>query len=186
MSKTDLKKHLQQLTKEEVINIVLEYYSESKEARNYFDYMLAPNVGKKLEECKKVILNEYYPKRGWGRTRISVCKKAISDFSKLKPGDEMLAEAMVCLIETACQYTWDYGDMEESFYTAVENNFVRTMKFLAEHGLVEKFQPRITQILKYASVCGYGFCDSMPDIAREYGANAKVDRKQVEKEYRRR
>lgn len=186
MSKTDFKRYLQQLSKEEVMNIVLEYYSKSKDARDYFDYMLAPDVIKKLEECKQVILNEYYPKRGWGNARISVCKKAISDFTKLKPGDEMLAEAMVCLIETACQYTWDYGDMEESFYTAVENNFVRTMKFLADHGLVEKFQPRITQILKYASVCGYGFCDSMPDIAAEFGADIFVDEKQVEEEYRNR
>ena len=115
MSKTDFKKYLQQLPKEEVINIVLEYYSKSKEAKNYFDYMLAPDVTKKLEECKKVILNEYYPKRGWGNARISVGKKAISDFTKLKPGDEMLAEAMVCLIETACQYTWDYGDRRRVF-----------------------------------------------------------------------
>lgn len=70
MSKVDLKNHLQQLSKEQIMNLVLEYYSSSKEARKYFDYLLAPDIGNKFKESKAVIYNEYYPKRGYARERI--------------------------------------------------------------------------------------------------------------------
>lgn len=183
MSKNELKKYLNQFSKEQVIDILLEQYSKNKELKKHFDFIICPNVTQTLEEYKKIILNEYYPTRGIEKTRISVCKKAISDFQKLNPGVEVVAELMVFFIETACSYTWEYGDMIESFYTSMEKNFDRTMQYLSKYGLIEEFQPNITQILKYASVCGYGFCDTMPEIAAEYGADIALDKKAIEEEY---
>ena len=82
MSKAQLKKNLMALTKEQVIDVVLELYDARKEAKEYLDFYLNPNDDAKLEEYKKIIYNEFFPKRGEPKCRFSVCRKAISDFKK--------------------------------------------------------------------------------------------------------
>jgi hypothetical protein len=59
-----------------------------------------------------------------------VAKKAIADFRALHPSPELLADVMVTLPEMACQFTHEYGDMIESFYTSAANNFEAALKFL--------------------------------------------------------
>ena len=80
MSKAQLKKHLLKLTKEQVVDVVLELYDARKEAKEYLEFYMNPNDDGKLEEYKKIIYNEFYPSRGEPKCRFSVCRKAISDF----------------------------------------------------------------------------------------------------------
>lgn len=65
---------------------------------------------------KNIIQEEFYPskRRSEPKTRFSVCRKAISDFKKLHPSDDMLADLMV-------------------FFD-----------FLATHGLWGKIRPSVT------------------------------------------
>ena len=100
MTKAQLKKHLQKLPKEQVIEVILELYDARKEAKEYLDFYTNPNEDAKLEEYKQIIFNEFYPKRGEPKCRFSVCKKAISDFTKLKPSPSCIADLMLFYIET--------------------------------------------------------------------------------------
>ncbi|MCQ2304648.1 MAG: DUF6155 family protein [Bacteroidales bacterium] len=170
MSKAALKKQLNQLTKEQVIEVVLELYEARKEAKEYLEFYLNPNENEKLEEYKKIICEEFYPTRVTKdpQTRFSVCRKAISDFKKLKPNPLLLGELMVYYIELGCQFTYDYGDMWEQYYDAICRNFDKTMDFLSKNKLIEEFKPRIKQCLRWASVCGWGFPDEMNDIYYNY------------------
>ncbi len=43
MSKLPLKKYLQSLTKEQLVEVILEAYSNSKAIQEYFDFYLQPN-----------------------------------------------------------------------------------------------------------------------------------------------
>ena len=168
MSKTTLKKYLSGLEKEEIIQVILDLYDARKEAKEYLEYFVSPDEEKKLEECKNIIINEFHPKRGIGKCRFSVCRKAISNYKKLHPSPENLGDLMICLVEQACLFTYEYGDMSEQFYISVENNFTAAMRHLSKNGIVSLFDKRIKVILAHAGVCGYGFCDSMPDIYKEY------------------
>jgi len=42
MSKFSLKKHLQSLTKEQIVEVVLDAYNNSKAVQEYFDFYLQP------------------------------------------------------------------------------------------------------------------------------------------------
>ena len=53
MSKAQLKKHLSALTKEQIIEVILELYDARKEAKEYLEFYLNPNDDQKLEEYKK-------------------------------------------------------------------------------------------------------------------------------------
>jgi hypothetical protein len=82
MSKTQLKKHLLSLTKDQVIEQVLELYGNCKPAKEYLEYYLNPDEKRQFEKYKAIIVNEFYPNRNTFNPplRFSVAKKAIADF----------------------------------------------------------------------------------------------------------
>lgn len=168
MSKAEVKKYLNTLDKKEIIEVVMDLYDARKESKEYLDYFVHPDEKAKLKEYKAIILNEFFPKRGDGKCRFSVCKKAISDFKKLHPSPEYQADLMLYLVEQACIAADSWGDMWESFYDSTENNFEAVMKFMAKNDLICKFKPRIKALLKNTESSGYGFCDAMPDIYYSY------------------
>ena len=170
MSKATLKKLLQSMPKEEIIGMVLEMYDARKEAKEYLEFYANPDEDGKLEEYKKIITEEFYPSKGRQepKTRFAVCRKAVSDYKKLKPSPDKLADLMLCYVENACKFTYDYGDMWEQYYTSVENNFEKTMAFLAENNLLEHFKPRLKMCVRWSSPCGWGFADTIADIYYDY------------------
>ena len=139
------------MDKSEIIKMVLELYSARKEAKEYLDFYAEPNEGQKLEEYKHIIREEFYPSRNREpKTRFSVCRKALSDFKKLKPSEDSVAELMVFYMENACQFIYDLWD---------------------------KYDSRIKQCLRWASPCGWGFPDALNDMYEEMKAQNEELRK---------
>ena len=93
--------------------------------------------------------------------------RLICVFKKLKPSAYALAELMLSYMEYAIEFTFDFGDMSEQYYESVEGNFAKTVEFIAKNGLWEKYDKRLQQCVKWASVCGYGFADGIDDIYEE-------------------
>jgi hypothetical protein len=170
MSKLALKKYLQTLTKEQLIENVLEMYDTLKPVKEYLDFFLNPNEKEMLEKQRLVIVNEFYPKGKYTepKTRFSVAKKAIADFRALKPSPHLLADLMLTLPEMACKFTFEYGDMSEQYYNSAYNNFKSAVEFLHKNNLLNEFKLRCMDCLKWASVCGYGFEDDLSDVYYQY------------------
>lgn len=170
MSKTALKKELQNLTKEQLIEQVLDLYSNNKAVKTFYDFYLNPTNEKELlEKCKKVIRKEFdveNPQRA--NLKFSVAKKAISELKALKVAPEILADAMLYLAECACEFTAEWGDMDEPYYIAAWNNYKAALKFIAQHNLLDNFKLRAEQCEQWASNCGYGFADDIDDVYYEY------------------
>ncbi len=176
MSKTTLKKHLQSLTKEQIIEQVLCLYDACKPAKDYLEYILSPDEKEQFEKYKAIIVNEFYPKGKFSepKTRFSVAKKAIADFRSLNPSPELLGDLMVTLPEMACQFTNDYGDMWEQYYTSAATNFELALKFLQKNNLQGQFKLRCQDCVKYAEPCGYGFADEISDLFDQYYDSASI------------
>ena len=111
----------------------------------------------KLEEYKQIIYNEFFPKRGEPKFRFSICRKAISDFKKLKPHPSCIAELMVFYVELGVNFSAEYGDMWEDYYITIENNFGKALEFLYKNGLLTDYLPRIKKMLEASEKCGWGF-----------------------------
>lgn len=170
MSKTELKKHLLSLSKEQVIEQVLGLYDTCKPAKEYFEYFLNPDEQGKFEKYKDIIVNEFFTNTliGIGKLRFSVAKKAIADFRSLSPSPELLGDLMVTLPEMACKFTNEYGDMSEQYYTSAATNFELALKFLQKHGLLEQFKLRCHDCVKHSEPCGYGFADEISELFYQY------------------
>lgn len=168
MSKAKLKKKLEILPKENVINLVMSLYDASKEAKMYLEFYLTPDSHAEVERYKKVIRNEFFPARGFSeKPSFVTCRKAISDFKKLKPAPECVADLMLYYIEQGCEYTMAFGDMWEQYYVTLEHNFAKAMEFISLHGLLDCYRERIEKMLN-ATDCGWGFSDMLWDIYCQY------------------
>ena len=163
MSKAALKKELQKFIKEHLIEHILDLYDKNKSVKEFYDFHLHPVNEKDLaKKYKKIIRKEFdvgSPQRAG--LKFSVAKRAISDFKDLQPSPDTLADVMLFLPECACEFTFNYGDMTEQFYNAAYNNFAAALKFIAKYGLLESFELRAKQCVKWASPCGYGFADEI-------------------------
>lgn len=170
MSKPALKKELQRLTKEQLIEQILDLYDKNKAVKEFYGFYLNPRNEKELaEKYKKMIRKEFNLVRPeHAGLKYSVAKRAISDFRNLQPYPEMLADVMLTLPECACEFTYTYGDMEEPFYNGAYNNFVATLKYMSKYGILDNFKLRAQQCVKWASGCGYGFADDIADVFYEY------------------
>jgi hypothetical protein len=170
MSKSALKKELQKLTKEQLVEQILDLYDKNKAVKEFYDFYLNPTNEKELvEKYKKIIRKEFNVERfECSVGRFSVAKRAISDFRNLQPSPEALADVMLYLPERACEQTYRYGDFSAQFYNSAYNNFEAALNFIAKNGLLDQFKLRAKQCVKWASPCGYGFADEIESVFDEY------------------
>ncbi|WP_374460331.1 DUF6155 family protein [Chryseobacterium taeanense] len=170
MSKAALKKELQKLKKEQIIEHILDLYEKNKAVKEFYQFYLNPTNEKELaEKYKRLIRKEFNVENPMRSTeKFSVAKRAISDFKNLQPSPEYLADVMLYLPESACELTALYGDFSEQFYNGAFNNFKTALEFLKKNNLLQSFKPRTKQCVKWSEHCGYGFADDMEYIFNEY------------------
>lgn len=90
MSKVQLKKELQGMSREQLIDIILNVYAARKDAKEYFEFFLNPDCDALLTKyCEAVNKEIGRTKRGrMSKLRISVVKRMIKDFESFDPGPE--------------------------------------------------------------------------------------------------
>ena len=95
-------------------------------------------------------------------------KKAISDFKKLGVSDDNLADLMLFYVETGVEFTNDFGDINESFYSSLEKTYEQALNLMRKNGLLEKFADRAEKIMSDTSDIGWGFHDYITQVYFEF------------------
>lgn len=96
MSKAQLRKELDLLSKEQLIDLTLDAYTARREVKEYFDFFLHPDARKLQDKYMKAIEREISrTKYQRMKCRVSVLKKALKDFASFDPGAEWVTETMV-------------------------------------------------------------------------------------------
>ena len=99
MSKNALRKELLTFTGEQLVEVILNAYSASKETREYFEFFLNPDADALLEKKTEIIAKEIArSKRGYSRARISNIRAVIKKFESFGVGAEMLGKLMIYTI----------------------------------------------------------------------------------------
>ena len=149
MSKRDIKIYLQELTKEQLEEQVLDLYTRFKPVKTYYNFVFKPNEEKLLNEAKFKIGKEYFPVNGRKpKARRSVAQKIIKHFIQLGVEPFIIADVMLFNIEVALQYNEDKQLKQEAFYKSILRSFEDTVSFINEHGIMADFTLRISTILK--------------------------------------
>lgn len=164
-----LKKHLETLSKEELIKQILELNQKYKDVKTYYSYFVNPLDKEVAKNFKKIIRNEFFPLRGgYGDPKLSVARKAVNDFKKLSPPPEELADLMIYYVENGVEFTNAYGDINEPFYNSVAGMYRDACKLIKSNSLKNIFKTRCEKIVNETEDIGWGFHDELSDYYYEF------------------
>ncbi len=159
----EIKKELQKNDKETLIKHIIELYKKYDSVKEYLDFYLMPNEEEILEKYKERVREGFYPSRGTD-FKLSLSRKAINDFRKLETSKEKLGDLLLYFVECGVEFTNDFGDINDSFYTSIENTFEKSLSCFEKDGVLSKYRERAEQIVKDADGIGWGFHDMIGDI----------------------
>ncbi len=128
---TALKKQLKTKSNDELIKEIVELYKKHQSVKDYYQSTLSvQGQVEVLEKYKKIIKNEFFPSRGFGKARLSIARKAVNDFKKLSTSTKDIADIMVFYVEQGVGFTNQYGDIDEPFYSSVESMYVTALRLV--------------------------------------------------------
>lgn len=160
-----LKNHLTKLSHQALIAEVVEVFKLFPEVREFYQIKLAPKSEDNVaDKYKKIIREEFFPKRGLAKMRLAVAKKAISDFKKICNSESALIDLMLFYVEEGVEFTLTYGDITEPFYDSMEGVYQKALKRITSARLDKTFQRRCWQIVLDTSNTGWGFGDTLAEM----------------------
>lgn len=160
MSKSNFKKEIESFDKKQLVKLIMDVYNKNSSAKKYLDCLFNPNEEEVLKIHKQKVREAFYPKRGFG-FKLTIGKKAISDYRKLNPSSDSLIDLLLCYVESGVEFTNDYGDIDERFYLSIEGVYYNALKLIDKVGLQNKYMDRAFQITKKAEHIGWGFHDAI-------------------------
>jgi len=75
---------------------------------------------------------------------------------------------MLYLPESACELTALYGDYSGPFYNSAHNNYKAVLIFMEKLDLLDDFEVRAGQCVKWSQHCGYDFAGNIKDTFDEF------------------
>jgi Family of unknown function (DUF6155) len=169
IGKRELRKHLQGLTQEQLVNHLLHLGESFKDVQAYLQNVVHPADDETVRaRYGQVVENEFFPKYGYGKARLSVARKAVTDYRKVAASVEGPADLMLVYVEMGVRYTRTYGDIDEAFYRSVESMYGSALQWIVKHGLDHAFRSRAEAVLTATRRMGYGFHDTLADIFSQW------------------
>lgn len=152
MSKPQLKKFLNTLTHEQLVQVILDTYDARKEAKEYLEYFMNPDDKAAHEKTHKAVFNHYFDKKGKTRGKVSVkdANRTVADFIKLEPEPDLVADILFYHFEVMASRLVLRGVISESAWGSALTAFTKAADYAAAYGLASKYDKRVAGILDYA------------------------------------
>jgi hypothetical protein len=162
---TDLKQYLKKCSPEELVLEIAELYKRFDGVKDYYQVKLSPDSHSDvITKYKKIIGDQFFPTRGLGKAKLSIAKKAITDYKKIAENARDVVDIMLFYVEQGVLFTNEYGDISESFYSSMESVYEDAVELMAKNKIHDIFQKRCLKIVKDTSHIGWGFNDTLDDI----------------------
>jgi hypothetical protein len=166
---TDLRKYLRTKDNQGLEQEILDLVKLFPNVKEYFEAKIyGENEDELLKKYEKIVRNEFFPDRGFGKLRFSVAQKAISDFKKISKIPRNVADLMVSYVEYGVEFTSTYGDVDQKFYSSIANMFVKCCEYIAANDMEDDFHERCERIMSNSQNIGWGFGDYIAEIYYNY------------------
>ncbi len=174
MSWSDLRHNLQDLSKDQVIEIIKGLHDLSPQNKVWLHGKILP-LGQDtayLEECRrKVIKAVYDPARKTPTMpRFRDAKKIIAEYRKSTRDLRGTLDLKLTYVERGHAFTNDFGDIDEPFYDALINMLerfaVEVRNSPARREMYAQFRPRLLDMRRTSDI-GWGYGDAVQEIVDE-------------------
>jgi hypothetical protein len=160
-----LKQHLKNCSQAELIADIAELVKRFPAVKDYYQFKLYPQAETEIAtKYKKTIADEFFPARGFGKARLSIAKKAISDYKKVCDNEVGKIDLMLFYVEQGVKFTLAYGDIDEAFYLSMEGMYEKALSTIKKSGLENIFDNRSQKIVADTTEIGWGFHDTLCEI----------------------
>jgi len=148
MSKRELKEYLEELSKSQLEEQIVDLYKRFKEVKEFYDFAFNPKEKELMEQCRFQIGKEYFPVNGRkAKARRSVAQKWIRKLKLLGADPSLIADVMLYNIEIAQSWSGERAVLQESFFRSLLKSFDETLVFISENGILSGFSFRIGKII---------------------------------------
>jgi hypothetical protein len=164
------RRHLITLDKPALLALVKDLYDCGAENRDFIQArcQTADSSGEVLETYRKRIVEQFFSKRadGIGALKLGVARKAIRDYRKATGNLSGTAELLMTYVENGAEFTHDYGDIDERFYSSVELALVELAGLLRGEAqeIYPQFSERLARVEQMTEGIGWGFGDFVADV----------------------
>ena len=166
---SQLKHYLNDRSRDELIAEIGALFARFPVVKEYYEVKITPEgLQRSFAKHKQIISNEFFPERGFAKARLSIAKKAITDFGRLSSSPEYLADLTLFFVEMGIEFTMTYGDMDEAFYRCMEGMYSRSLEFICDNNLVPQFIDRCESVISKTVNIGWLFNENISEIHREY------------------
>ncbi|MDE6095570.1 MAG: hypothetical protein K2G52_05215 [Muribaculaceae bacterium] len=151
MSRPKLKKYLNTLPQEHLVQIILDLYDARKDAREYLEFFMNPDPQAALEKSKKEIYRNYFTPQGRPRAKMSVKagNDIIADFVSLDTPPELVSDLMIYHVEVLLSRLVLRGIVRETAWTSALNVFRKGIEYICAHSMRPILERRIEKIIDY-------------------------------------
>jgi hypothetical protein len=165
----ELRKYLSQKSAESLVEEIVFLLKTFPEVKEYYQVKLSPKGDLLvLEKYKKIIFNEFFPSRGFGKLNLTNIHKTIRDYKKVSGSIEGIVELMLYFVEQGTKFIHTYGDIAENFYGSMESAYQQASEVVSLHGQKEDWINRFEQLVAATADTGYGFGDTIRYMFKEY------------------
>ena len=145
----------------ELLKLIADLYALNEENKRFVTtrYSVGSNS---IGSYKEIIYESLYPNIcGNKPIKLATGKKAISDYFKATKDKNGQLELMVYYLETGNQFTLDYGDINESFYSSLESMLDKILSALRKQSseINDQYLPRLRELVRSARGMGWGYYD---------------------------
>ena len=175
MSKRDLKKYLNGLEKEQIIEQFTALYDKFPEVKTYYNFVFRPNEEKLAGEARAKIRNEYFPvKSRRAKLRRSTAQHFIKHFMTLGVDPFLVADVMLFNIETAMAYTAKRPAMFGAFYKSMLKSYEQAVSYMVSGGIWDAMAARAEAIPREARKQHWENASAFDDVLARLAPGQRV------------
>ena len=163
-----LRQHLATLDKPALLALVKDLYEAAAGNRDFIQArcQAGESGGEILEKYRGKIVEQFYPARGEAKLKLGEARKAINDYRKATGNLTGTAELLMTYVEQGAEFTHEYGDIDERFYSSIESALDELAALLLKEarGMYPQLSERLTRIDQLSDGIGWGFHDYIGDV----------------------
>ncbi len=166
----DVRAILSKAGHKDLLSLVGDLYGLRKENQDFLHARFLKDAST-LAPYKETIERYISPAEPWKNTvKISLARKAISDYRKAVGDPHGLSELMLFYVECGVNFTLEFGDIDEPFYNSMVRVFSDGMRMLnqSDRDVIDKLLPRFSNAVQSTAEMGWGFYESLRDTFETY------------------
>lgn len=164
----ELKKHLNELDKKQLIQLITELHKTDEKAQQFFMVQFNKDEATdELFEITKKSIDKNYSMGSKGQLYLdfSGVKKQIKEFEKLTSNLQKTTDLQLYFVEKGTRFTLTYGDIDQRFYTGLLNTFAQIIDTCEDdEKLFEYFEERLHIVVSKSENIAWSYGMGMEEL----------------------